>query len=155
MMLWGDGRGMVKNRTTGKKFSSGFTLIDLILFLTVVGFSLAMASPHIALFSSSYKLRGVAREVATDLQFTRLLAVKENRDFQVVFNSQSYQVVRVSDGYVAKSRNFSLDYPDITLSDLSVPFNSRGSSSSKTIAVSNARGTKNVSINSTGRVKIE
>jgi len=121
----------------------------------VVGFSLAMASPHIALFSSSYKLRGAAREVATDLQYTRLLAVKENRDFQVVFNSQSYQVVRVSDGQVAKSRNFSSDYPEITLSGLSVPFDSRGNSSLRTIAVSNPRTTKNVSINSTGRVKIE
>ncbi|MBI5966429.1 MAG: GspH/FimT family pseudopilin [Deltaproteobacteria bacterium] len=146
---------MVRNRTIGKKFSLGFTLIDLILFLTVVGLSLAMASPHFVLFSSSYKLRGAAREVATDLQYTRLLAVKENRDFQVVFNSQSYQVVRASDGYVAKSRNFSSDYPEVTLSGLSVPFNSRGNSSSRTIAVSNARGTKNVSINSTGRVKIE
>ncbi len=139
--------------------------MELIIAMGIVGILLAVASPLVAQFSSGYRIRAAAREVATDLQFARLLAVKENKDFQVAFNSSSYQVVRVSDGLVAKSRSFSIDYPEIALSTLAVPeitlsafavpFNSRGNSSPRTIVVSNALGTKNITVGSTGRVKLE
>jgi len=135
------------------KSSSGLTLMELILVLAVIGILLAIASPLIAQFSSGYKLRGAAREVASDLQFARLLAVKENKDIQVTFGTNSYQIVRVSDGSVAKARNFSTDYPEITLIGLTVPFNSRGNSTSRTITVSHPMGTKNITVSSTGRVK--
>jgi Tfp pilus assembly protein FimT len=145
---------MKENRAMSKKNSSGLTIMELILTMAILVILIAIASPLIAQFSSGYRLRGATREVATDLQFARLLAVKENKDFQVVFNSSSYQVVRASDGFVAKSRSFSIDYPEITLSTLAVTFNSRGNSSSSTISVSNPTGTKNISVGSTGRVKL-
>ncbi len=134
---------------------SGFTLMELVITLGILATLLAVAAPNLDLFSSSYKLRGAAREVATDLQFARLLAVKENKDFRVDISSQSYQVVRVIDGSVAKSRNLSPDYPDITLTNISIPFDSRGNSSANTVTVANPRGAKNVTVVSTGRVKIE
>ncbi len=138
-----------------KQRSRGLTLIELIITLGILATLLAIAAPSIDLFSSSYKLRGAAREVATDLQFARLLAVKENKDFRVDISPQSYQVVRVSDGSVAKSRNLNSDYPDITLTNISIPFDSRGNSSANTVTVANPRGAKNVTVVSTGRVKIE
>ncbi len=134
---------------------SGFTLMELVITLGILATLLAVAEPNLDLFSSSYKLRGAAREVATDLQFARLLAVKENKDFRVDISSQSYQVVRVIDGSVAKSRNLSPDYPDITLTNISIPFDSRGNSSANTVTVANPRGAKNVTVVTTGRVKIE
>ena len=144
-----------KGKTFDERGSSGLTIMELIIAMMVLATLLAISSPLIAQFSSGYKLRGAAREVATDLQFARLLAVKENKDFQVVFGSDSYQVVRVSDGYVAKSRSFSLDYPEVSLSAPAVPFNSRGISTSTTITVSNPMGTKNITVGATGRVKLK
>jgi len=154
-----------ENRAMSKKDSPGLNIMELIIAMGIVGILLAVASPLVAQFSSGYRIRAAAREVATDLQFARLLAVKENKDFQVAFNSSSYQVVRVSDGLVAKSRSFSIDYPEITLSTLAVPeitlsafavpFNSRGNSSPRTIVVSNPMRTKNITVGSTGRVKLE
>ena len=116
---------------------------------------LAIAWPVIGQFSSGYRLRAAAREVATDLQFTRLLAVKENKDFQVSFAGSSYQVTRVSDGFVAKNRDFNSDFPGITLTSSSVTFNSRGNASTRTITVSNLLGTRNITVGSTGRVKLQ
>ena len=139
---------------TGRN-TNGLTLMELILALAIIGILMVITSPLIAQFSSGYKLRGAAKEVATDLQFAQVLALKENKDFQVVFGSQSYQIVRVSDSYVAKSRNFTSDYPEITLSALTVPFNSRGNASSRTITVSHPMGAKNITVNSTGKVKLE
>lgn len=116
----------------------------------------AIAMPNIANFSSGYKLKAAAREVATDLQFTRLLAVKENKTFRVIFfDSNSYQVIR-SDGIVAKSRSFSPEYPDISLTNAAITFDPRGLSTGSTIVrVTNPKGTKNVSVAPTGRVAIE
>ena len=137
------------------KGPQGLTLMELILCMAIMAILLAVASPLIAQFSSGYKLRGAARELATDLQFARLLAVKENKDFQVVCDSHSYRVLRASDGFVAKARNFSVEYPDLSLNAPVVTFNSRGNSSSQTISVSNSMGTKNITVGSTGRVKLQ
>jgi len=133
----------------------GLTLAELILCMAVLAVLLAIASPLIGQVTSGYKLRAAARELATDLQFARLLAVKENKDFQVVSDSNSYQVVRSSDGFVAKARNFSGDYPEVSLNAPVITFNSRGNSSSQTVTVSNSATTKNIMVDSTGRVKLQ
>jgi type IV fimbrial biogenesis protein FimT len=138
-----------------KQRTKGFTLMELIITLAVLAVLLAIATPSLERLSSAYKLRGATREVATDLQFARLLAVKENKNIQVAFNPTFYQVVRVSDGSVAKARNLGTDYPDITLTSISITFDSRGDSSANTVTVTNPRGARNVTVNSTGRVKIE
>lgn len=135
--------------------SQGLTLVELILCLAILAVLLAVASPLLAQLSSGYKLRAATRELATDLQFARLLAVKENRSFQVICGAKSYQVVRVNDGFVAKARDFSADYPDVTLNAPAVTFNSRGNTGSQTLIVSNFAASKNISVNSTGRVKLQ
>jgi prepilin-type N-terminal cleavage/methylation domain-containing protein len=138
-----------------KKHSAGITLVELIIVLAILAVCSTIALPDIATFSSGYRLKAAAREVATDLQFTRLLAVKENRTYQVVFGTNSYQVIRLSDGIVAKTRSFGPDYPDINLTNLSITFDPRGLSNGSTVTVANAKGVKNVSVSSVGRVMIE
>jgi len=134
---------------------AGLTLFELLIVLGIIACLIAIASPHMGRFSSGYKLRGAAREVATDLQYARLIAVKENKAFQVVFNAQSYQVVRVGDGFVAKSRSFNADYPEIQITGSAVNFNSRGNSGTHTITVSNPTGSRTISVVPTGRVKLQ
>jgi len=138
-----------------RKHSPGLTVVELIIVMAIVTICLAIAMPDIATFSSGYKLKAAAREVATDLQLTRLLAVKENKNFQVIFGSNSYQVIRMSDGIVAKSRSFGPEYPDISLTNAAITFDPRGLSNGSTVTVANTRGTKNVSVSPTGRVVIE
>lgn len=145
---------MKENIILSSKNSPGLTIMKFVIAMAVLVTLLAVASPLIAQFSSGYRLRAAAREVATDLRFARILAVKENRDFQVVFNSSSYRVVRVSDGLVAKSRSFIIDYPEVTLTPLAITFNSRGNSGSNTVTISNPMRTKNITVGSTGRVKL-
>ena len=141
-------------REIRKRGTQGLTLVELILCMAILAILLAVASPLLAQFSSGYKLRAAARELATDLQFTRLLAVKENKTFQVSCEANSYQVVRVSDGFVAKVRDFSTDYPEVTLSGGVVTFNSRGNAGSQAITVSSLSASRNITVSSTGRVKL-
>jgi type II secretory pathway pseudopilin PulG len=147
-------RDVRKQEKTKFRSQSGLTLCELIIVFALIACLIAMASPQMARVSSGYKLRGAAREVATDLQYARLMAVKENRAFQVIFYPQSYRVVR-SGGSVVKTRNFNSDYPEITLSGSAVDFNSRGNSSTHTITVSNLTGSKTISVVPTGRVKLQ
>jgi len=150
---WSERRTMEKESKI--RGSQGLTLVELILCMAILAVLLAVASPLLAQFSSGYKLRAATRELATDLQFTRLLAVKENRSFQVICGTRSYQVVRVNDGFVAKARNFSADYPEVTLNAPVVTFNSRGNADSQTLTVSNFADSKNITVSSTGRVKLQ
>ena len=145
---------MIENSLIGSKGSLGLAIKKVVIGIAVLGILLVVASPLVAHFSSGYRLRAAVREVATDLRFARLLAVKENKEIQVVFNSSSYQVVRVSDGLIAKSRSFIIDYPEVTLSPLAITFNSGGNSNSQTITVSSPRRTKNITVGSTGRVRL-
>ena len=46
--------------------------------------------------------------------------MKENRDFQVVFGSNSSGFARVSPWLVVKSRDFSVDYPEVGLAGVTV-----------------------------------
>ncbi len=140
---------------TKTKHAAGFTLAELIIVIAILAICSAIALPDVATFSSGYRLKVAAREVATDLQFARLLAVKENTSFQVVFGPNSYQVIRLSDGNVAKTRNFGPDYPDLNLSNVSITFDPRGLSNGNTVTVANPKGTKNISVAPTGRVVIE
>jgi len=130
------------------------------MVFALIGILLVMAVPNISLFLSGYKLRGATREVATDLQYARLLAVKENQSYRVAFLGNSYQVVRVNDRTVVKNRNLAADYPDVTLTIGNITFSSRGTldpstPNADTISVSNPRGTKVVTVSTTGRVKVE
>ena len=129
--------------------------MELIITMVILATLLGIAYPKIGQFTAGYRLRAAARELATDLQFARLLAVKENKNFQVVCGSNSYQVVRVSDGFVAKARDFSVDYPEVSLNAPVITFNSRGNSSTQIVAVSNLMTTKNITVGSTGRVKLQ
>ena len=139
----------------GKLSSAGLTLFELMMIVAVTAIVLTIASPSFVVVSSLCHLREATREVVTDLQLTRLLAVKENRDFRVNFSHSSYRVVRISDGSETKSRNFASDYPEISLAGAAVTFDSRGNASAQTIIVSNPRGAKNITVNATGKVKVE
>lgn len=145
----------IKETAPYRGHRQGFTLMEMMIGIALIGILTVVAVPNIALFSSGYKLRGAAREVATDLQYARLLAVKENRDIRVDFSSNSYQVVRVSGGTVVKSRSFSSDYSNVTLTNVSITFYSRGNSSANTVTVSIPGRTKNVTVAFTGRVKMQ
>lgn len=134
---------------------AGLTLVEMSIVLAILGILFVVAAPHLATFSSGYKLRGAAREVATDLHFARLLAIKENCDFRVTFGPRSYQVFRVNDGIVAKDRIWTADYPEITLSDGTITFHSRGDASANTILLSSPEGSRSVSVALNGRVRIE
>ncbi len=143
------------NRRADKKQPPGFTFIELIVTIFVMGILIIIATPNIVLLSFGYELRGATRTVATDLKYARQMAIKENRNFQVTFSASSYQVVRVSDGSVVKSKNIADDYPNVTLSSGSIVFFPRGNANANfTMSLQNAWGIKSIQVAPTGKVRV-
>jgi prepilin-type N-terminal cleavage/methylation domain-containing protein len=63
----------------------GFSLIELIVVVAIIMIIAATSFPAIGRFIRNYQIRGAAEEVAAEIQAAKLLAVKKNVNFGVVF----------------------------------------------------------------------
>ena len=78
----------------------GFTLLELLLVIVLLGVLAGLASLQIAPLLSRTRLDGGARQVATDLQAVKMKAIAQNRSFRVTFrpDTRDYVVDRNEDG---------------------------------------------------------
>jgi len=137
------------------KHSPGLALSELLIVLAVIMTCFVVAKPDLLNLASRYTFKAAARDLATDLQDIRLLAVKEQKTFQVIFDSNSYQVIQLNDGIVAKSRSFGPEYSGLNLTNASITFDSRGASNGNSVTLANGSGTTKVFVAPTGKVTIE
>jgi prepilin-type N-terminal cleavage/methylation domain-containing protein len=89
---------VTKDVNPWRRPEAGFTLIDVMLTLSVLGIIAAMAVPGISDVTSGLRLGQGAREVERELQTARLLAVTSNRPIRVRFNCPAagqYRIVEV------------------------------------------------------------
>ena len=72
----------------------GFTLIEALVAMVVLGLLAAIAIPAYSRWVPDYKLKRAAQELYANLQMAKIGAVKENSDWAVVFdaNNNAYYV---------------------------------------------------------------
>lgn len=70
-----------------KRKPTGFTLIEVVIVLAVLGIILAAAVPSYASYLARQRLRHVAEMLELDLRRARALSVDEGRDIHVNFSS--------------------------------------------------------------------
>jgi prepilin-type N-terminal cleavage/methylation domain-containing protein len=58
--------------------SSGFTLIELVISVSIIALTLAFARPSFEQFNRVHRVKGAARQIYTMLQRARLAAIDEN-----------------------------------------------------------------------------
>jgi type II secretion system protein H len=74
--------------------NKGFSLIEMVIVLVLVGLSIALVTPSLSRFSKGIELKTSAQKVSGILRFFRSESVQKGRVFQVLFDPD-LRVVRV------------------------------------------------------------
>jgi general secretion pathway protein H len=70
----------------------GFSLIELIVVLTIIGLSVSFVIPTLSKFSKTMELKGAVKKVSAILRYGRSEAVHKGRAYQVLFNPESREI---------------------------------------------------------------
>ena len=96
---------------------SGFSLIEMIVTVAVIGVIATIALPSMIGWRGERQLQGSARNFAADLQLARLKSIRETENVVVEVNGATdrYQI------YVDNNKNQNLDGGEETIRDVSCP----------------------------------
>lgn len=87
-------RDWAAGRTWLSCASTGFTLVELMIVIVIIGIAAAMAVPMMS-SASSFQVRAAANMIAADLEYAKSMAISRGQNYSVVFdiNNESYKIV--------------------------------------------------------------
>ncbi len=162
------------NKLRGNMFrsKSGFTLIEAVIVIAIVGILAAIAVPGWLSYRNNSKLRGVTSDLKGDLEMAKLTAIRENRSVVVSFalDGSGYLIFVDDDGSwtfdAGENRERNVQYIAGVISDTDFNnkrfrFDSRGlpvdeaGISSGTVTITRATGNTFIQLNRLGRVQVQ
>ncbi|MBI5169265.1 MAG: GspH/FimT family pseudopilin [Candidatus Eisenbacteria bacterium] len=85
--------------------NKGFTLLELMIVLVVLGVVAAMVAPPVAGMLRSSRLAGATNTLVSDIYYARSLANQQRRTFTILFtDSVHYTLARTSPAQVYRTR---------------------------------------------------
>jgi len=144
---------------------NGFTLIEMMIVLVIMGILSAIAVPNLKTYMAERRLNGAARVLYGDLTATRSQAVSMNKWVALnIDNNHQYTMFHdddkngtVNTGESISTKNLHPDYHDVLFSTPSgtvIVFYPNGTGSTGTLGLTGSTGSKSITISSAGRIKI-
>lgn len=133
--------------------TDGFSTIELLAGLALMGIIAAIALPNWHGWFSTYALNNATRQIQSELHHLKMRAVAENASFQLAYQqgATSYTIQRNSTALVVKPL---AEGTAITKAG-TVTFSPRGTAGANRVRLSNAAGKcRQIVISATGRVRI-
>ncbi|MFA5047787.1 MAG: prepilin-type N-terminal cleavage/methylation domain-containing protein [Patescibacteria group bacterium] len=139
---------------------AGFTLIELIIVLSIILILTAISLPVYSSIQPNLDLNASIRQTTSDLRLAQQLAVTEQINYSVIFDvvDNSYSIVNTKTNYIVKSYNINRNVriESITgLASSTATFNATGASlESGTIVLANSNNRQStIEIKPSGYVK--
>jgi len=76
---------------------AGFTMVELMIVIAVIAILTAIAVPNIINSLPNYRLKAAARDLYSNMQQAKMKAIKENKDWAIVFDSANNRYYICSD----------------------------------------------------------
>lgn len=131
----------------------GFTLVEMMLVISLVGVLAAMAAPPFFRYVASNKLTTQADRMVADLQYARSLSVSNSQILRFSVTAGGYQLVNPVSGVVLRESDFceglGLDRAQ------SADFFPWGMADPTVFTLANHSGTKRISVMPTGLVEVQ
>ncbi|MCU0597649.1 MAG: type II secretion system GspH family protein [Desulfobacterales bacterium] len=114
---------------------SGFTVIELIVVMAIIGILLAVSTPNMIRWRQDHQLNRATRDIQATIQNLRIRAMKEKSSVEIVFDAVTNEYeTRIYTRGVAGGRAKVIKYPlppgirisRITFRNSLLRFNSRG-----------------------------
>jgi prepilin-type N-terminal cleavage/methylation domain-containing protein len=145
---------------------SGATLVEMMVVVIIIGLVSAMAIPRFTNWVSALRVGGAANQIASDVAYTRMMAVREGHTASMTLSGTTYTiVVENTDGSVRRTLRtvkVANTYSGTTVTGEGgngrVAFDSRGmlkSNSTSAITMSRLGRSQRLTISAIGRVTRE
>jgi len=149
--------------------SGGFSLIEMLVVISILGIAAAAAIPNMIAWRSGLQFRAAVNELRNDLESAKTRAVKENARVTVVFDpaagqyrmnyqDQDNKIVLLKSQTLPAGVRIASENPAHTLDSHGnqTSFSSRGTADTSTIVLANQQGkTKSISISFIGKIEVK
>ncbi|HPH55930.1 MAG TPA: GspH/FimT family pseudopilin [Smithella sp.] len=152
-------------RSASKKRQKGFTLLEVMVVIVIIGIMIGIAIPNFNEYIRSRRLSGATMQMYVDLMNARQQAVTQNAWVSLrLENTHQYKIFTDSNkngaidtGESVVNGDIHPDFADVTFTTSAgtiFAFYPNGTAASKTLSLSGSAGSKNITISTAGRVKI-